>query len=370
VARLLAAIALTALLLPVQSAGTHALQGNCRTFPETGQQVCGLFLRYWDSHGGLAQQGLPITGELREVSQTDGKTYFVQYFERAVFEEHPENSGTEYEVLLSLLGTILYDQRYPSGAPNQRASIEPGSRFFPRTGRHVGGRFLEYWESNGGLQQQGLPISDLFVERSDINGKMYTVQYFERAVFEWHPENARPYDVLLSQLGSFQHLAKYGWMEGSRAQELLRRRPLQLPVLRRGESCMPAQGRNVSRRPFGTLFGTGPIYAGLGTSPAIVNLKTGISEGGWYLVKTLWVADPAFVGPVLIRGGRIDTPGEMRFGPGPDPLPSLELVATPPADNTRWHDWPQYTRIREPGCYAFQLDSITFTRTIVFEARN
>jgi hypothetical protein len=36
------------------------------------------------------------------------------------------------------------------------------------------------------------------------------VQYFERAVFEYHPENAAPYDVLLSQLGTFRYRDKYG----------------------------------------------------------------------------------------------------------------------------------------------------------------
>ena len=36
------------------------------------------------------------------------------------------------------------------------------------------------------------------------------VQYFERAVMEYHPENRPPYDVLLSQLGTFQYREKYG----------------------------------------------------------------------------------------------------------------------------------------------------------------
>jgi len=36
------------------------------------------------------------------------------------------------------------------------------------------------------------------------------VQYFERAVFEAHPENAPPYDVLLSQLGTFRYQQKQG----------------------------------------------------------------------------------------------------------------------------------------------------------------
>jgi branched-chain amino acid transport system substrate-binding protein len=35
------------------------------------------------------------------------------------------------------------------------------------------------------------------------------VQYFERAVFELHPENQPPFDVLLSQLGTFQNRQKH-----------------------------------------------------------------------------------------------------------------------------------------------------------------
>ena len=36
----------------------------------------------------------------------------MQYFERARFEFHPENSGTEHEVLLGRLGDTLLDTRY------------------------------------------------------------------------------------------------------------------------------------------------------------------------------------------------------------------------------------------------------------------
>jgi manganese oxidase len=83
------------------------------------------------------------------------------------------------------------------------------SRTFPETGKTVSGRFLEYWSANGGLPQQGFPISEEFMEKSDLDGKTYKVQYFERAVFEHHPENPAPYDVLLSQLGSFRYKQKY-----------------------------------------------------------------------------------------------------------------------------------------------------------------
>src|SRR5205085_12503892 len=80
----------------------------------------------------------------------------------------------------------------------------PTSRTFPETGHTVAGRFLEYWNEHGGLAQQGFPLSEPFQEKRDLDSKIYTVQYFERAVFEAHPANAAPYDVLLSQLGKYR----------------------------------------------------------------------------------------------------------------------------------------------------------------------
>jgi photosystem II stability/assembly factor-like uncharacterized protein len=185
-------------------------QGEARYFQETGHTVKGRFLEYWQQNGGLFQQGYPITGEMQEVSETNGRTYTVQYFERAVFEYHPENQRP-YDVLLSLLGVFEYGKRYgAAGAPNQQPNNSPGSIFFPETGKRLGGKFLEYWRTHGGLMQQGFPISDEFTEISALNGKPYTVQYFQRAVFELHPENAgTPYEVLLSHLGTFRYRAKY-----------------------------------------------------------------------------------------------------------------------------------------------------------------
>ena len=174
------------------------------TFKETGKAVRGKFLTYWNQHGALPQQGFPISEELQEKSETDGKFYTVQYFERAVFEEHPEKAAP-YDILLSLLGNFEYKRKYPNGAPGQQANTSAGSVLFKETGKRVGGKFLEYWNKNGGLAQQGFPISDEFMEKNDLDGKTYRVQYFERAVFELHPENKPPYDVLLSQLGKFRY---------------------------------------------------------------------------------------------------------------------------------------------------------------------
>ncbi|MDQ3705434.1 MAG: alpha/beta hydrolase [Chloroflexota bacterium] len=180
-----------------------------QTFPQTGKTVQGVFLRYWSSNGGLAQFGYPISGEMQEASDTDGKTYTVQYFERAVFELHPENARP-YDVLLTLLGSMRYAQKYPGAAPGQVPNAAPGSMLFPETGKRIGGMFLEYWKANGGLARQGYPISEEFKEVSPVDGKTYTVQYFERAVFEYHPENRPPYQVLLSPLGTFRYDARHG----------------------------------------------------------------------------------------------------------------------------------------------------------------
>jgi hypothetical protein len=87
---------------------------------------------------------------------------------------------------------------------------QPGCRTFSETGQAVCGRFLQYWQEHGGLAQQGYPIGPEFREVSELNGKEYTVQYFERAVFELHPENQPPNDVLLSQLGTYQARRRYG----------------------------------------------------------------------------------------------------------------------------------------------------------------
>lgn len=195
------------LAVPLMPASHSAAQGVSRTFPETGKTVRNKFLQYWENHGGLAQQGFPISDEIQERSDTDGKIYTVQYFERATFELHPENAAPN-DVLLSLLGNFLYQQKYNGNAPGQVVNNN-ASRFFPETKHTVGGIFLQYWNTRGGLAQQGFPISDEFSEVSPLDGKTYKVQYFERAVFEYHPEQQPPYQVLLSQLGKFRYQAKY-----------------------------------------------------------------------------------------------------------------------------------------------------------------
>jgi hypothetical protein len=170
-------------------------------FPQTGHTLANAFLRYWQEHGGLAIFGYPISEEFTEVSPIDGKPYTVQYFERNRFEYHPEHAGTEFEVLLGLLGNDVTKGRKfePVLTPFENTDNRV---YFPQTKHTLSGPFLAYWRENGGLAIFGFPISEPFQEISPTDGKPYLVQYFERNRFEYHPENADPrYQVLLGLLG-------------------------------------------------------------------------------------------------------------------------------------------------------------------------
>jgi hypothetical protein len=127
----------------------------------------------------------------------------VQYFERQRFEYHPEFAGTPNEVLLGLLGTYMVADRNTGPFAPVAPIPNSGTRlFFRETGHTLGGSFLTYWQRYGGLPIFGYPLSEEFEERNDQDGKIYTVQYFERARFEYHPEYAgTPNEVLLGLLG-------------------------------------------------------------------------------------------------------------------------------------------------------------------------
>ena len=167
-------------------------------FPETGFCVAGRFLAYWQANGGLAINGYPLSDVFVQRLE-DGREYAVQYFERVRLEAHEENANP-YDVLVGQFGRRIYAATRGREV-DPPASPMPGQRYFPETGQSMGGPFLAYWEANGGLAQFGYPISGLTVEVLE-DGKGYTVQYFERARFEHHPEYANtPHEVLLGQFG-------------------------------------------------------------------------------------------------------------------------------------------------------------------------
>ncbi len=374
-----------ALLMALATAAAGALSWayaqtpgpDCRTFTETGKTVCGRFLAYWDAHGGLAQQGYPISGEFQERSEIDGKSYTVQYFERAVFELHPENA-TPYDVLLSLLGRMKLEEKYPQGAPDGGVGLVPGeSLVFPETGKTVSGVFLRYWQENGGLAQQGYPISNAMYESDSKAAPPRIVQYFERAVFELHPENNDRFSVLLSRLGAERFEAKYPDGEptaesgGGDVWATLRARPLNFNYIKANGPC-PADTAKQVDPDFGLAIGPGPAYPVGFDTDGVYDYSSTIEEGGWYLLKVLWVVNPkAYTGPVLVRGHQLDGGSELRFGQGADPASELQLDPATALDGSSpwdWPNWPTYTRLQRPGCYAYQIDGTSFSNVITFRA--
>lgn len=199
-----AVAALSLLGATLSPAANKAQAAGSRYFPETGKTVNDPFLAYWTEHGGLAQQGYPLTDAQNEKNDADGKTYQTQYFERARFEYHPEQSDPKFQVLLGLLGKEALAMKYGTTTADTDKAVVPGSgsKTFPETGKTVSGLFLQYWNQHGGLEQQGYPITEAFDEVNDADGESYITQYFERARFEYHPENADPkFKVLLGLVG-------------------------------------------------------------------------------------------------------------------------------------------------------------------------
>jgi hypothetical protein len=189
--------------LPIAPRDRAAPAPEGRAFSQTGHAISGAFLRYWEVNGGLAQFGLPRTAPFRQGGR------LVQYFERARFEWYPEYAGTPNEVQLGLLGQHLVGERPArSGVPPRSG---PNTRYFPETRHNLSNGFKAYWEQNGGLRLFGLPLTEEYRERNPADGREYTVQYFERARFEYHPEfRGTPYEVQLGLLGN-QILAEQFW---------------------------------------------------------------------------------------------------------------------------------------------------------------
>jgi hypothetical protein len=184
-------------------------------FDTTSHNVPDIFYRYWEANGGLRRFGYPLTEAIMELSETDGETYLTQYFERARFEHHPEHAGTQYEVLLGLLGSERTAHR--QGEPEFQSVPLPadtdGVDYFVETGHTLRGGFRTYWYNNGGLPVFGFPISERITERSDTDGQTYLVQYFERNRMEWHPEfEGTEHEILLGHLAR-EVLIDRGWLE-------------------------------------------------------------------------------------------------------------------------------------------------------------
>ena len=75
--------------------------------------------------------------------------------------------------------------------------------FFEQTGHNACQGFLAYWQHFGGVDAYGYPLTEEFTFVDPATDRPTTMQYFERARFEWHPGSApQRFDVQLGLLGS------------------------------------------------------------------------------------------------------------------------------------------------------------------------
>jgi hypothetical protein len=83
-------------------------------------------------------------------------------------------------------------------APAEPApGVEGASATFEGTNHAVKGEWLKWFNRNGGVDNNGLPRSEVIVD--PITGQW--VQYFQRVVLEWHPENPGEHRIQRRLLG-------------------------------------------------------------------------------------------------------------------------------------------------------------------------
>lgn len=183
--RVFGILIVVASLLFSPSQNARAQEGSSRYFSETGHNVTGDFLQFYESITNAEQVfGYPITEAF-----TDAKSgRLIQYFTRTRFEWYPEWPEGK-RVRLSTLGDYLY---VPGGQLGLFTPI--GCRTFSN-GKAVCYAFLDFFEKNGGEAVFGYPISGFEV----LNGRI--VQYFQNARFEWYPEFDEGRKVVLADLG-------------------------------------------------------------------------------------------------------------------------------------------------------------------------
>lgn len=194
-----------------------AQRAGVRCFPETGHCIAGQIATFWEANGGLPVFGLPIS-PLVETS-IDAHTLHIQWFERARLELHPEQP-LAYAVQIGRVGVEVLAKTGRDWHAFTHGSAASGCRLFAETGHSVCPPILTAWQSQGlqfdgqpavsdaeRLALFGLPLSDLQEERL-ADGRVYQVQWFERARFEIHGDGVP--QVLLGLLGQEARPAAMG----------------------------------------------------------------------------------------------------------------------------------------------------------------
>ena len=162
-------------------------------YSATGHNVSETFLEYFKANGGIDRFGYPITE-----GYVESNGLYVQYFQKARLEWHPANPDP-YKILPGLLGEDLGKKQAPIPASQIPATTDPNCIYFSETGHKVCNSFLKYFQANGGVDAFGYPITEYVQENGLI------VQYFQRALMEWHPAKPTGQRVVTAPLGQIYY---------------------------------------------------------------------------------------------------------------------------------------------------------------------
>lgn len=213
---------------PVQAQSSDVL-----FFPETGHNIKGDFLHYYQNvRDPKLLFGYPIT---EQITSKDGKT--VQYFQRVRFELR---SDLPERVQLTPLGQMSYKP----GSQQLDITNAQGCELFP-TGFRVCIAFLEFYKLNGGAAQFGNPISPFEIHENLI------VQYFEKARFEWRADRPDGQRIVLTDLGRY-----YFDQLGEDPAALKPIRPLDATI----NSVLAINARAFVMKPVAIASGTQTVY--------------------------------------------------------------------------------------------------------------
>jgi len=180
-------------------------------FSETHNWIAPPFYSFWDRNGGVRIFGYPLSPPALLHSPEDGHLCSTQMFERQRLEycpTHPE----PYRVVPIRIGVEVLLKQGRNWEDLPKGTPTPGCDFFPETGHTLCEPFRSFWYSHGldlgmggrawveSLALFGYPISEPMVE-TNAEGATVLTQWFERARFEYHPDNPPQYRVLLGLLG-------------------------------------------------------------------------------------------------------------------------------------------------------------------------
>jgi hypothetical protein len=159
-------------------------------------------------------------------------------------------------------------------------------------------------------------------------------------------------------------------------------RPLHVGALAPGARCpVSPVDRRFRFAKYGVGLGIGPGPAYPVSKGAALRIEfpppaaTDFSTGAWGGQRVMWLVSSAYRGPLLVRGHRLDGRDAVRFDSGTVPRGELRIgvddrggwpVGVMSDDGQRYRR--SYTRLRSPGCYAYQVDGLNFSYRVVFRA--